>query len=818
MAIISILSFIAALSWLNKPFAGFLVYHPPFVDSLGIRDWPGKKAGLKYLDRIISIDDRPVTDGADVVKAVRAKQPNTSIRYLVDKNNEIHKFIVPVSIFGIRDFVLVFLITFSCGVLLYSLGVIAYLLKPNVPSSFVFLSFCFSLGTYIVTAFEVESTYYFVRLHYCSLSFFPAILLHLGLIFPDRKRFLDRFPIIEYLLYIPPLILSLLYMIYFSSFREILTSRILLWLPGYRELSAIGRISSLFSTIMLFSFLVHAVYRATTTAARQRARMILFGVTVAFVPPGLAMAAVHFLKANIPWNFLVFFVVFFPASIAYSIARHNLFEADVIIRRTVGYTATTVVVVGAYLGISVILNFFLGKYQENHSQVFPIFFTLGIILVFNPMRNRIQDAVDRLFFRKEYNYKTIIDKVSRAIISLLILDEIITQLTRTFVEEMFVSTTSVMLLDATANEYRVFLAEGENKIEVENKILRRDRPLIQIIEVQQKELTKFDVLEDPKYAHISRSCVSDLETVHSDLMIPLVFQDTVIGLINLDEKKSGKPFNRQDIDLLHAIANQGAVAIKNAQLFKENLEKERMEEELSIARDLQISMLSPTCPQIKGFQIAALSAPAREVGGDFFDFIEMDQERLGMVMGDVTGKSVSGALVMSATRSIFRILSDENLSVKDIMIRANKRIKKDIKSGMFVALLYAVIDTRNRYLRFCSAGQTQPILFSSKSQKATILDTLGDKFPLGILEEVEYEETQIPFDQGDKIVFYTDGIVEAMNNNNELFGFDLLLNTIQETVANNADSLLQEIIDKINKFTGGCSQHDDLTLIVLNVI
>jgi sigma-B regulation protein RsbU (phosphoserine phosphatase) len=300
-------------------------------------------------------------------------------------------------------------------------------------------------------------------------------------------------------------------------------------------------------------------------------------------------------------------------------------------------------------------------------------------------------------------------------------------------------------------------------------------------------------------------------------MIPLVFQDRVIGSLNLGEKKSGKFYNRQDIDLLRTLANQGAVAIENARLFQENLEKQRMEEELNIARDLQTSMLPSACPEINGFKIAAYSLSAREVGGDFYDFIEMGDNRVGMVIGDVTGKSVSGALVMSASRSIFRILSEEQMSVGEIMIRANRRTKKDIKPGMFVALLYAVLDADDKFLRLCSAGQTQPIYWSSETGEAKLTETKGDNFPLGILEDAEYEETRLELVPGDTVVFYTDGIVEAMNDQKEIFGFERLLEVVQGATSMTAEGLLNKVLYEVNEFAGETAQHDDLTVIVVSV-
>jgi sigma-B regulation protein RsbU (phosphoserine phosphatase) len=257
------------------------------------------------------------------------------------------------------------------------------------------------------------------------------------------------------------------------------------------------------------------------------------------------------------------------------------------------------------------------------------------------------------------------------------------------------------------------------------------------------------------------------------------------------------------------------VAIENARLFQENLEKQRMEEELAIGRELQMSMLPSDCPQIEGFEIAAFSISAREVGGDFYDFIEMGQEKAGFVIGDVTGKSVSGALVMSASRSVFRMLSEEELDVSESMMRANRRLKKDVKTGMFVALLYAVLNGQDKSLTMCSAGQTQPVLLTAKTAEANLVETRGDTFPLGILDDAEYEETQLKLEPGDKVVFYTDGIVEAMNGQEEMFGFDRLLDVVKNSPAKTAESLLEEIKSNVNEFSGSAPQHDDITIIVV---
>jgi serine phosphatase RsbU (regulator of sigma subunit)/CHASE2 domain-containing sensor protein len=267
------------------------------------------------------------------------------------------------------------------------------------------------------------------------------------------------------------------------------------------------------------------------------------------------------------------------------------------------------------------------------------------------------------------------------------------------------------------------------------------------------------------------------------------------------------------------LAFLGAVSIEHSRLFKEVISKLRMEKDLSFARDIQMSMLPSSCPTLEGYQIAASSTPAREVSGDFFDFIDIDEGKMGFVIADVTGKSVSGALVMTASKSVFRLLSEDQLSVGEIMKRANLQIKKDITKakGMFVALLYAVLNVDDKSLGMCSAGQTQPILLSSKTGEATLIETEGDAFPLGIIDDADYQETQLQLYSGDLIVFYTDGVVEAMNKKEKMYGFDRFLEVIKVNKGLGADKFLEKLIDDINSFVGKAEQHDDLTIVVIKV-
>jgi phosphoserine phosphatase RsbU/P len=807
--IIATICMVHAVRWIDKPFPGFLYNERMVVAPEGRYHWTGTQAGLKYPDKIVSANGNTISSGSDLEKLIRRNPTGGSITYSIDRGGKVLDVRVSSMRFTLLDLLMTFGITFTAGITYILIGLIVFVMKPDSKASRTFLTACLFLSLWSITIFDNHTTHCgFIRIALMAAAFFPAAFVHFSLFFPEPGRLVLRYPRFQLLPY-------------FVSLSIAAPLEYLYPEKGFLIFYFLAQIYMIVAALAVLYPVTAAYFRPPSVLARQRAKVVLLGAALAFPSQTVAyfsqLVFGSFLGMRIQTNFLALPLIIFPASIAYAIAKHNLFDVDVYIKRAAGYAIMTAIIVCTYALVSIPLNVLMGQYQVAQSRAFSILFTLGVILVFNPLHNRIQGFVDRVFFRKEYDYGEIIEKIGGAMTSLLDLGQILQRLVGTFMEDIFIDTSSVMLLNPAKTEYQVFLADGEKRTEVKNVVFRRDEALMYIIEEEKSELTKYDVLEDPKYKPVSQSCITNFEKLHASLMVPLIYQDEVTGLLNLGEKKSGKFFSREDIDLIRTLANQGAVAIENARLFQENLEKQRMEKELAIARELQSSMLPAECPAIEGVEIAAYSISAREVGGDFYDFIEMGESKIGMVIGDVTGKSVSGALVMSASRSIFRMLSEEQMDVGEIMMRANRRTQKDIKTGMFVALLYAVINAESRTVTLCSAGQTQPIHWSSETGESRLIETKGDTFPLGIIEDAEYEETRLDLAPGDKVVLYTDGIVEAMNEQDEIFGFDRLLEVVQGESSLTADLLLKRILYKVNEFSAGAAQHDDLTIIVLGV-
>lgn len=245
-------------------------------------------------------------------------------------------------------------------------------------------------------------------------------------------------------------------------------------------------------------------------------------------------------------------------------------------------------------------------------------------------------------------------------------------------------------------------------------------------------------------------------------------------------------------------------------------ELERKKAELKIAHDIQMSFLPERLPEVPGFQLAALSLPAKEVGGDFYDAIPLPGGRTALVIADVSGKGVPAALFMALSRTVLRANSLVPRSARDAVSEANMLIAEDAKSGMFVTLFYAVADPGEKTLTYVNAGHNPPLLFRAGDGRPVGLKGTG--IILGVMPEAEYGEETIHLASGDLVLLYTDGVTEAINPGEEQFGEERLI----ETVAGSLDRPPAEIVDRVRdavvRFSGDEPQFDDLTLMVLRVV
>jgi serine phosphatase RsbU (regulator of sigma subunit) len=303
------------------------------------------------------------------------------------------------------------------------------------------------------------------------------------------------------------------------------------------------------------------------------------------------------------------------------------------------------------------------------------------------------------------------------------------------------------------------------------------------------------------------------------VVVPLVSQGELIGLLNLGPRLSQQEYSADDRKLLNDLATQTAPAVQVAQLVRQQQqqaqERERIEQELRVARLIQQTLLPKHVPDLPGYQLAAYYQPAREVGGDFYDFLELDDGRLGLVVGDVTDKGVPAAIVMATTRTMLRASAQRLDSPGEVLKRVNDVIVRDIPPNMFITCLYAILDPETGLLRYANAGHDLPYRRrSSSSGGAEELRATG--MPLGLLPGMNYEEKEIVLQRGDSVLFYSDGLVEAHDPEREMFGFPRLQGLVG---AHRSDgpAMVNFLLSELARFTGEeWEQEDDITLVTLD--
>jgi serine phosphatase RsbU (regulator of sigma subunit) len=303
------------------------------------------------------------------------------------------------------------------------------------------------------------------------------------------------------------------------------------------------------------------------------------------------------------------------------------------------------------------------------------------------------------------------------------------------------------------------------------------------------------------------------------LVVPLVSQGDLIGLLNLGPRLSQQEYSADDRKLLSDLATQTAPAVRVAQLVRqqqqEAQERERIEQELRVARLIQQTLLPKTLPGLPGYDVAAYYQPAREVGGDFYDFLELEDGRLGLVVGDVTDKGVPAALVMATTRTLLRAAAQRLFSPGEVLRLSNDALVTDIPPNMFITCLYAILDVESGRLVYANAGHDLPYRRrrAGRSESAEELRATG--MPLGLMPGMSYEEKEIVLERGESVLFYSDGLVEAHDPHREMFGFPRLQGLVG-THRSGGSSLIGFLLSELTRFTGeGWDQEDDITLVTL---
>ncbi|MGH2750615.1 MAG: PP2C family protein-serine/threonine phosphatase [Actinomycetota bacterium] len=506
-------------------------------------------------------------------------------------------------------------------------------------------------------------------------------------------------------------------------------------------------------------------------------------------------------------------VLLLPISIGVSVLRYRLWDLDVLINRTLVYGALTSVLALGYGIIVVTIGTFVTRSYFTVAVA-----TLLVSLAAQPLRRRIQDLIDRQFYRARYDAANTVDDFTTRLRQEIDLETLSNELLSVVSQTVAPTGVSVWVPRSperapgsdVATMYRIaFAVEGGlarirgddfDEIELDHAAVEALRRAPGPLDLDKDEL-------------VSRS-LECFREVYVKLAVPLVSQGELVGVLNLGPRMSETDYSTQDYRLLEKLSSHTAAAVRVALLVREHdndlRERERIESEMRVARLIQQQLLPKKLPQVEGWDVDVHYHPARDVGGDFYDFVELADGRIVLVAGDVTGKGVPAALVMATTRSLLRGEITRLPSPAEILRRANEQLCNDIPQNMFVTCMCAIIDPATGRTVMSNAGHNVPYI----SNGLRVREFRATGMPLGLLEDVTYDESETTLRPGDSFILHSDGLAEARNESGEMFGFPRMKTVLEGT--DSPESAIGSLLDELHDFAGpDYEQEDDITLVVL---
>ena len=466
--------------------------------------------------------------------------------------------------------------------------------------------------------------------------------------------------------------------------------------------------------------------------------------------------------------------------------------------------AVPLIVKGRIIGVIDIESEQLNYFQPEHLHMLTL------------TASRISQAVEnaRLYSRvaRQAHTLQVLNEIAREFTSILDLPVLfarIGQLLRRLLDFQFF-TIWIMNEEDGVLESRFSTRFGE-PIEVHDRLSMEDG-LVGIAMSEQRLVHSADVRKDSRY----RMRNSD---TRSELIVPLIFKNKVIGILDLEHTRSNY-FNEDHERTLVTLASQIAISTENARLYQRLSEQEQqLENDLDMAREVQLRLLPSVLPKHDRVEFGARFLPARTIGGDLYDFLRYDATHSALAVGDVSGKAAPAALYAALVSGIMRSAGSSQPGPAEMLEHLNNALQERHVSSQYVAMVYAVWNDENMTLQIANAGSTQPLFYRAGANGSGSVDTVrAEGFPLGLFPNVRYEEISVGTQSGDALVFLSDGITDAQNTAGEMFGTDRVMEILQRDHRSSAAELASTILDAVSRFQAGATRFDDETVIVLRVI
>lgn len=655
-----------------------------------------------------------------------------------------------------------------------------------------------------------------------------AALLWFGVYFPERWRLDRRWPYAKWL------ILAISLALFAIQVRvEYALGFAVRTLPSLLPLDAWSdRIYDWFSVICIVLFLIALFdkYRsASTSDARRRLRVLAMGSALSLGPLVLIFAVTPLFgmdphRGN--WFAAVApFIALFPLTLAYVLIVQRAMDVRILLRIGTRYLLARVTLIILEFGLAafVILRFILPMMQRKQHQALNLLLLTVVIAVFfrvfvmrDSLSSRLQRWLDRKFFREAYNTEVVLSELSEEARKLTDKRTLIDTVLRRISEILHVPHMAVWLRgskvfhlqQAVGMDWIGTLVLPEDSVTVQN-LMRTNRPATLYRDRPEEWFTSAPAEEK-----------SVLREINAELLLPLPGRARLMGLMALGPKRSEEPYTPTDLRVLQSVAAQTGLTLEIAELVQslanEAAQRERINREIEIAREVQERLFPQSIPQIAGVSLAGMCRPALQVGGDYYDFLELDDGRIGLAIGDVSGKGISAALIMASLRASLRGLAlDGPGDLSHMMDKVNRLVYEASSSSRYATFFFATYDSQTRVLQYVNAGHNPPMLIRVGSNEVVRLEAGG--LVVGLLPSAKYEAQSITLQPGDLLILYTDGISEAMTAADEEWGEDRLLAATPLSCSITAAQVITSIFSAADEFTAGAEQHDDMTLLIMKL-
>jgi serine phosphatase RsbU (regulator of sigma subunit) len=698
-----------------------------------------------------------------------------------------------------------------------------------------------------------------------------VLVVHLALVFPQRRRILDKNPQVLRWLYLTPL----LTFVGFPTFA-------ILWLPahvlrglllglwllvlaiaaylakrwhsegwkralGSRPVTVLGLFALVvivgintllllvaqatretigwvfggitFGFTYLVLFVVYSVtacvalyrsYRESGVEERKQVRWPLWGTIVSLSGVLLLIGLLflldwmglqeRFLPAVVVEVVKNAFYIFIPLSFAFAILKYRLMEIDVVIRKTVTYSIVSGCVAAVYFALAGGLGGLLIERAGVHSTWITVGATLATVAVFVPVRKRVQDIVDKRFFRRKEDLPRALRALHTDTGEITNLPALLNVVAERVVQVLHVRNVVIFRKSLRDQTFMAAVEVGLHDRMEPTALLKSLR-----FDHNTPLLASAGVAFGPP-AHLPASEQLAVEQLGTALIVPMRRGEETIGFMSLGRKLSDQEFEPDEIEFLAGAADQTASAIYNLGLRKQAQEYEE-------AREIQERLLPKQIPQVPGLEISGSWRPARVVGGDYFDVFRLSESKLGLCIGDVSGKGMPAALLMSNLQAVVKALATDDISPKELVAKVNRVMWRNTTEDKFITLFYALVDAKARTLQFTNAGHNAPVL---TRQDGTQVRLEEGGLIVGAFQESEYGQGQIGLRPCDRLVMFTDGITEAVNEKDEEFGENRLVEACVRGCQLSAQALHDSLFDAVTGFCGG-EFDDDATLLVVLV-